>query len=129
VPIAPGAAAAVLQAPVAQGIALGLLLGKPLGITAFSLLGIRLGLASWPTGMGLKHLLIVGVLGGIGFTMSLFLIGCSFASQPALAGVAKLAVLLGSLAAAAVGAALLALQPAPESELMVEWRAAWAAAL
>ena len=67
--------------------------------------------------MALKHLLVVGVLGGIGFTMSLFLIQCSFAGAPALAGTAKLAVLLGSLAAAAFGAGLLSLFPnhAPES--------------
>jgi NhaA family Na+:H+ antiporter len=61
--------------------------------------------------MGLKHLLVVGVLGGIGFTMSLFLIQCSFVGLPQLAATAKLAVLLGSLAAAAAGAGLLALFP------------------
>jgi NhaA family Na+:H+ antiporter len=76
-------------------------------------LGIKLGMASWPTGMALKHLLVVGVLGGIGFTMSLFLIQCSFAGVPQLAATAKLAVLFGSLAAAAAGAGLLALFPAP----------------
>jgi NhaA family Na+:H+ antiporter len=69
-------------------------------------------MASWPTGMALKHLLVVGVLGGIGFTMSLFLIQCSFAGLPQLAATAKLAVLFGSLAAAAAGAGLLALFPA-----------------
>jgi NhaA family Na+:H+ antiporter len=145
VPLASTSLAALLSAPVAQGIGLGLFLGKPLGIVAFSMvrlrrgcrvrilpacalprrttdrlcramlraqLGIKLGLASWPTGMGLKHLLVVGVLGGIGFTMSLFLIQCSFAAAPQLAGTAKLAVLLGSLAAATAGAALLSLFPA-----------------
>ncbi len=79
-------------------------------------LGIRLGLASWPTGMMVKHLLVVGVLGGIGFTMSLFLIGCSFSAAPALAGSAKLAVLSGSLAAAVIGAALLSLFPVMAQE-------------
>ena len=78
-------------------------------------LGIKLGLASWPTGMALKHLLVVGILGGIGFTMSLFLIQCSFAGSIHLAATAKLAVLAGSLAAAALGAFLLALFPAPAS--------------
>ena len=76
-------------------------------------LGIKLGLASWPTGMALKHLFVVGVLGGIGFTMSLFLIQCSFAGSMHLAATAKLAVLMGSLTAAAAGAGLLALFPAP----------------
>lgn len=77
-------------------------------------LGIRLGWASWPTGMALKHLLVVGVLGGIGFTMSLFLIGCSFASFPALAAAAKLAVLSGSVAAAVLGSFMLATFPAQQ---------------
>jgi len=69
--------------------------------------------------MALKHLLVVGVLGGIGFTMSLFLIQCSFAGSLHLAATAKLAVLVGSLAAAAAGAGLLALFPAhtPTPEL------------
>ena len=119
VPLSSSALATLGSAPVAQGIALGLFLGKPIGIVAFSLAGIKLGLASWPTGMALKHLLVVGVLGGIGFTRSLFLIPCSFAGLPQLASTAKLAVLLGSLAAAAAGAFLLALFPAhatPELE-------------
>lgn len=67
--------------------------------------------------MALKHLFVVGVLGGIGFTMSLFLIQCSFAGSLQLAATAKLAVLVGSLVAAAAGAGLLALQPAPDAEL------------
>jgi len=102
--------------PVSQGIALGLLLGKPAGIAAFALLGIRLRLASWPTGMGISHLLAVGVLGGIGFTMSLFLIGCSFAAAPAAAANAKLAVLAGSAAAAVLGGLMLSRFPVVRSE-------------
>jgi NhaA family Na+:H+ antiporter len=114
VPFASTSVGALMSAPVAQGIALGLILGKPLGIVAFSMLGIRLGWATWPTGMMLKHLLVVGVLGGIGFTMSLFLIGCSFSSLPALAASAKLAVLSGSIIAAVLGSAMLATFPAPQ---------------
>lgn len=79
-------------------------------------LGIRLGWAAWPTGMMLKHLLVVGVLGGIGFTMSLFLIGCSFAGWPALAAIAKLAVLSGSVTAAVLGCAILAMFPAQQEQ-------------
>lgn len=94
------------------GPMLGLLLGKPVGIAGLSWLAVRLGWASWPTGMQLKHLLVVGVLGGIGFTMSLFLIQCSFvgAAAPYL-NVAKLGVFLGSLAAAVAGAGLMMLFP------------------
>lgn len=64
--------------------------------------------------MALKHLLVVGVLGGIGFTMSLFLIGCSFAGVPALAAAAKLAVLSGSVTAAVLGSFMLATFPAQQ---------------
>lgn len=143
VPLASSSLAAFAAAPVAQGIALGLVVGKPLGIVAFSLArvlartsrtakpltpsrppalppaqaGIHLGLASWPTGMMVKHLLVVGVLGGIGFTMSLFLIGCSFSGLPTLAASAKLAVLCGSLAAALIGAGLLSLFPVHEGKV------------
>ena len=98
--------------PIAQGIALGLFLGKPLGIMAFSMAGIRLGWASWPTGMGVAHLAAVGLLGGIGFTMSLFLCACSFAA-PAQLATAKLAVLVGSVMAGVVGVLVLTRFPQP----------------
>ena len=111
VSFAGSSAASFVGSPVSQGIALGLLLGKPIGIALFSLLGIRLGLAQWPTGMGLSHLLTVGVLGGIGFTMSLFLIGCSFSAAPHLAANAKLAVLAGSALAAICGAFMMSRFP------------------
>jgi len=61
--------------------------------------------------MGLTHLLTVGVLGGIGFTMSLFLIGCSFGASPHLAANAKLAVLAGSALAALAGAFMMSRFP------------------
>jgi NhaA family Na+:H+ antiporter len=66
--------------------------------------------------MMLKHLLVVGVLGGIGFTMSLFLIGCSFAQLPALASSAKLAVLSGSVMAAVLGCVMMAMFPAQQDQ-------------
>ena len=101
----------VASNPVSAGVLFGLLVGKPLGIGAASLLGVRLGWASWPTGMGPKHLLAVGLLGGIGFTMSLFLIECSFAGAAASRDIAKLAVFGASLLAAVLGAALMSTYP------------------
>ena len=91
-----------------QGIALGLLFGKPIGIALFSLVGIRLGVARWPTGMRFQHLLTIAFLGGIGCTMSIFLIHSSFHATPHLAASAKLAVMCGSALAAflAVGCIL-----------------------
>jgi NhaA family Na+:H+ antiporter len=102
---AAGSVLSLLQMPVAQGIGLGLVLGKPVGITLTALAGIKLGLAKWPTGMHEGHLWTVGVLGGIGFTMSLFLIECSLTGTSAAAG--KLAILAASVTAAAVGAVLM----------------------
>jgi len=109
-----GSPAALLSLPVAQGIGLGLLLGKPLGIMAFCMLGIKMGLAKWPTGMGVSHLGTVGVLGGIGFTMSLFLVEMSLSGVNAAAG--KLAILAASVTAAIAGATLLAILPAYKPE-------------
>lgn len=67
----------VFLKPVSVGIFAGLVIGKPVGIVALSLLGIKLKMAEWPNKMNIKHLIVVGILGGIGFTMSLFLIGLS----------------------------------------------------
>jgi len=100
-----GGPAALLSTPVAMGIAAGLLIGKPLGIAGLSVLGIKLGWAQWPTGMTVKHLMAVGLLGGIGFTMSLFLVEMSLTGASAAAG--KLAILVASCAAAVLGAAVL----------------------
>jgi Na+/H+ antiporter NhaA len=55
------------------GVALGLLIGKPLGIALFSWLAVRLGLAQLPQGINFVHIVGVGFLGGIGFTMALFI--------------------------------------------------------
>jgi len=94
----------VITAPVSQGIIGGLMIGKPVGIAGLSMLAIKMGWASWPTGMNWKHLVTVGVLGGIGFTMSLFLIEMALVGQPEAAVSAKLAILVSSAAAAAIGA-------------------------
>ena len=64
-------AAAATGGAMAAGVGLGLLIGKPLGIVGFSLLSQKLGLASLSKEMNLAHLGIVGLLGGIGFTMCL----------------------------------------------------------
>ncbi len=85
------------------GVALGLLIGKPVGIVAASLLTARLGLAALPRGVGLRGLLVVGMVGGIGFTMALFIAQLAF-SDPVFLGAAKVAVLAGSCTAGIVGA-------------------------
>lgn len=62
-------ASAASGLPVALGVFAGLTLGKPLGIVAFSWLGVKCGLATYPKGMDSSHLAVIGALGGIGFTM------------------------------------------------------------
>ena len=97
--------------PVALGIAAGLVIGKPIGITLFSLAGIAANVAAWPARMNIKHLLTVGMLGGIGFTMSLFLITLSLAGMDTAARAAKLSIILASTLAAVIGAGMMATFP------------------
>lgn len=89
-------------APLMAGIVAGLAIGKPLGIFLIVLLSIRLGLCALPAGVGLKGILVVGCLAGIGFTLSIFICDLAFSSEALLAS-AKLAVLIASAAAAAAG--------------------------
>jgi NhaA family Na+:H+ antiporter len=102
------AAAAASVAP-ALGIGAGLLLGKPLGIFTFSLLAAKLNLASLPAGMSKLHLAIVGVLGGIGFTMCLLL--TEVAMPAAQRTLPKMVILLSSLLASLVAAAAMRALP------------------
>jgi NhaA family Na+:H+ antiporter len=88
--------------PVTLGVTLGLFLGKPLGITVFAYISVRLGMATLPEGVRWPHILGAGMLGGIGFTMSLFISTLSFqASDPA--NYSKLGILIGSLLSAVLG--------------------------
>jgi NhaA family Na+:H+ antiporter len=86
------------------GIVLGLALGKPLGITGASLLAARLGIATRSPEMTVARLAVVGTVGGIGFTMSLFIAQLAFGSGPLLE-TAKLGVLAGSAIAMVIGLA------------------------
>ena len=96
-----------LAARVTLAVALGLLVGKPLGITLFSWLAVRAGLAALPAGVGWGALLGAGILGGIGFTMALFITSLAFPDE-ALAAASKLGVIAASVAAAILGIACLA---------------------
>ena len=81
--------------PVSLGIIIGLVLGKQIGITLFSWLAIELGMASLPKGISISQIYGVSCLGGIGFTMSLFIAALAF-EDGSLLSVAKLAILLAS---------------------------------
>ncbi len=91
---------------VAAGVALGLVVGKVVGIMAGSWAATRLRLAALPEGVRWSHVAGIAALGGIGFTVSLFVSGLAF-DDPRLADAAKLAILAASTAAAVVGAVVL----------------------
>jgi NhaA family Na+:H+ antiporter len=96
-----------LTSPVALGVAAGLLLGKPAGILLFSWLAVRLRIADLPSGTHWGQILGIGLLGGIGFTMSLFITNLAF-SLPALAVAAKIGIFGASILAGLAGYLLLA---------------------
>jgi NhaA family Na+:H+ antiporter len=83
----------------------GLVLGKPIGIIAASFITVRFGLAALPRGIGWPAIAVVGCVGGIGFTMAIFMAELAFSGSTTLGG-AKLAVLVGS-ALSGVGGLLL----------------------
>lgn len=84
------------------GILAGLLVGKPLGIAVFSLLAIKFGLSRLPVNLSWRHIVGAGFLGGIGFTMSIFITLLAFAS-PDVVQSSKISILLGSLLAGILG--------------------------
>lgn len=92
----------VLQ-PVPLGILLGLLLGKPLGVVGMAMLAKATGIARYPEGMDFRSMLGLGLLCGIGFTMSLFIASLAYADDGNLFQLAVLGVLVASVAAALAG--------------------------
>ncbi len=93
------------------GIYLGLLLGKPIGITLMSWLLIKLGIASRPEGTDWRTFFGVACLGGIGFTMSIFIDTLAFKGDTVLIDEGKIAILMASISAAVLGSLLLSLRP------------------
>ncbi|MDQ3695653.1 MAG: Na+/H+ antiporter NhaA [Chloroflexota bacterium] len=101
IPLVSGLGAALAN-PVAWGVVAGLVIGKPLGITLFAWLAVRLGIASLPRAISWPQVLGVGWLGGIGFTISLFVTELAFEAGQ-LADVARVGILFGSVIAGVAG--------------------------
>lgn len=97
-----GEVSAVLMSPVVLGIVAGLVVGKIVGIGAAAWLAVKLRIADLPTGVTWLQVAGVGMLGGIGFTMALFVASLAF-EDPALVETAKVGILSGSLVAGVVG--------------------------
>jgi NhaA family Na+:H+ antiporter len=92
-----GSGAAVLT-----GVFVGLVVGKPIGVMAFSWLAVRAGVAELPAGVRWSAVLVTGLVAGIGFTMALFIATLAF-PQGTLIDVAKLGILLASATAGTIG--------------------------
>ena len=91
-----------LYSPLSLGIVLGLLLGKPIGITFFTYIGMKTKLFKLPDDVTLKDIFGLSFLCGIGFTMSLFINGLAF-SDPVLVDSSKLGIFIGSIVSAVAG--------------------------
>ncbi|QVI74616.1 Na+/H+ antiporter NhaA [Pseudomonas syringae] len=102
-----GITADKLVDPVPLGVALGLLVGKQVGIFAMAALAIRAGLARLPDGSNWGQLYGVAALCGIGFTMSLFIGALAFPGTPELVDEVKVGVLIGSVLSAVLGVVVL----------------------
>jgi Na+:H+ antiporter, NhaA family len=98
--------------PISLGVVVGLVVGKPLGITFFAWLAVRAGLAAKPAEVAWQAVHATGWLAGIGFTMSIFIAGLAFPDAGALTA-AKLGILAASLLAGVVGWGLLRLVSPP----------------
>jgi len=91
-----------LTLPGSIGILAGLIIGKPLGIFLFSFAAVGLGICTLPEEIKWKHVVGIGFLGGIGFTMSIFITILAY-QQPELITQSKIAVLLASLVSGSMG--------------------------
>jgi NhaA family Na+:H+ antiporter len=119
-----GALSEVFTEPVGLGIILGLVVGKPVGIFVMSYLAVRLGIAKLPENTTWPMVIGLGAVAGIGFTVSIFIAGLSFPGSDLLTEEAKIAILLASILAAAVGVVTLLAstsgrthdEPEPEDE-------------
>ena len=85
------------------GIAMGLILGKPLGITLFCFMVVAIGVCRLPSDLKWGNIIGAGILGGIGFTMSIFITNLAFTEDSATINAAKVSILIASLTAGILG--------------------------
>ena len=103
IPLEVGALGATLSHPVTLGVMLGLVLGKFIGIAGVSWVALKLGVGQLPAGTSMSQIAGVALLGGIGFTMSIFIAELGFVGQPENLLMAKTGILLASLVAGVSG--------------------------
>lgn len=107
----------VFTSPLHHGVFTGLFIGKPLGIFLFSYLAIKLKIAEKPRQLNYKNLLGIGMIAGIGFTMSIFMSSLAFTDETATL-TAKLAIMGGSLISGIVGIIYLNMINSKEAKIM-----------
>jgi len=109
-----------LTSPVFLGVAVGLFLGKQLGIFAFTWVAVRVGAAEVPGGAPWRSVYGVAMVAGIGFTVALFIANLAFATEPELLNEARLGVLVGSLVSGVSGMLVLRAMPVPVPRVLAE---------
>lgn len=108
--------AAQLGSSNSLGIMIGLVVGKPLGITLLAFIAVMVGLCKLPLDLNWKHIFGAGVLGGIGFTMSIFITNLAFKGEQELIDASKMAIFIASVVAAVVGLVFLKFFGAPNED-------------
>ena len=103
IPLELGSLGETFTHPVLLGVTLGLLIGKFIGITGACWIALKLGIGQLPSGTRFSQIAAVSVLGGIGFTMSIFIAELGFAEQPEYLLMAKTGILAASLLAGIIG--------------------------
>jgi NhaA family Na+:H+ antiporter len=98
--------AEMLGSRIALGVAVGLVVGKLVGVTGFTWMAVRLGWGRLPSGMSMRHVAGVAAIAGVGFTVAIFISSLAF-SDPALVDMAKLGIFAGSAVAGALGSILM----------------------
>ena len=102
-----------LLSPNSLGILLGLVAGKPVGIVLFTALAVITGLCRLPLDLAWRHIIGAGLLGGIGFTMSIFITNLAFTGHAEIINASKMAILSASVTAGVLGFVWLKLLGAP----------------
>ncbi|MBK6998819.1 MAG: Na+/H+ antiporter NhaA [Rhodoferax sp.] len=97
------------------GIAAGLIVGKPLGVTVLCAVAVAIGLCRLPADLNWRHIIGAGILGGIGFTMSIFITNLAFVGHAETINAAKIAILLASATAGTLGFLWLRIFASPEN--------------
>jgi Na+:H+ antiporter, NhaA family len=110
-----GALSGAVSDPVVLGVTLGLIVGKTVGITLATMLAVRLGIGRLPTGTTWRHIVGLGIVAGIGFTVALFVTGLAFDDGAAIDS-AKIGILSASLLAGGAGYLWLRMIPAPADD-------------